>query len=208
MKPDYTLYLVTDRCRMSTETLSEAVEQSILGGCTMVQLREKNLSSLDFYKQAIAIKETTDKYSVPLIINDRIDIALAVNATGVHIGQSDLPPAVARKIIGDNMLLGVSVSSEREAIYAIKDGADYLGVGAMFPTTTKADADLVTMGELRKIRRSVDLPIVAIGGINKDNASLFQSIGIDGLAVVSAVIAQHDIKKAAAEIKELFMKAI
>ena len=206
MKFDYTLYLVTNREVMSTTTLSEAVELAILGGCTIVQLREKNILSLDFYKQAMAIKEVTDKYSVPLIINDRIDIALAVNAAGVHIGQNDLPTAIARRVIGDNMLLGVSVSSEKEAQNAMKDGADYLGVGAMFPTTTKADANLVTMEELRKIRRAVNLPIVVIGGINKDNASLFRFMGIDGLAVVSAVIAQRDIKKAAAEMKELFTK--
>lgn len=205
MKFDYTLYLVTNREIMSTTTLSEAVEMAILGGCTMVQLREKSMGSLDFYKQAMAIKEITDKYSIPLIINDRTDIALAVNAAGVHIGQSDLPTAVVRRIIGDNMLLGVSVSSEKEAKYAMKDGADYLGVGAMFPTMTKADTNFVTMEELRKIRRAVNLPIVVIGGINKDNANLFRFMGIDGLAVVSAVIAQYDIKKAAAEMKELVL---
>ena len=206
MKFDYTLYLVTNREVMSTTALNEAVELAILGGCTMVQLREKNMLALDFYKQAIAIKGITDKYAVPLIINDRIDIALAVHAAGVHIGQSDLPASVARKIIGDNMLLGVSVSSEKEAKDAMKDGADYLGVGAMFPTTTKTDANFVTMEELRKIRRAVNLPIVVIGGINKDNVKLFRFIGIDGLAVVSAVIAQRDIKKAAAEMKGLFTK--
>ena len=206
MKFDYTLYLVTNREVMSTTALNEAVELAILGGCTMVQLREKNMLALDFYKQAIAIKGITDKYAVPLIINDRIDIALAVHAAGVHIGQSDLPVSVARKIIGDNMLLGVSVSSEKEAKDAMKDGADYLGVGAMFPTTTKTDANFVTMEELRKIRRAVNLPIVVIGGINKDNVNLFRFIGIDGLAVVSAVIAQRDIKKAAAEMKGLFTK--
>lgn len=208
MKFDYTLYLVTNREIMSTTTLSEAVELAILGGCTMVQLREKNISSLDFYKQAIAIKEIADKYSVPLIINDRIDIAFAVNAAGVHIGQSDLPTAITRKIIGDNMLLGVSVSSVKEAKHAMKDGANYLGVGAMFSTMTKTDANFVTIEELRKIRHAVNLPIVVIGGINKDNADLFRSIGINGLAVVSAVIAQRDIKKAATKIKELFVKAI
>ena len=154
----------------------------------------------------MAIKEITDKYSVPLIINDRLDIALAVNAAGVHIGQRDLPAVAVRKIIGDNMLLGVSVASVKEAEYAMKDGADYLGVGAMFPTSTKADADHVTMAELRKIRNAVDLPIVVIGGINKNNANIFRAIGIDGLAVVSAVIAQRDIKKAATEIKNSFMK--
>lgn len=207
MKFDYTLYLVTNHEVMSTATLSEAVELAILGGCTMVQLREKNMVSLEFYKEAVTIKEITDKYSVPLIINDRPDIALAVNAAGVHIGQSDLPGVAVRRIIGNNMLLGVSVSSVKEAEYAMEDGADYLGVGAMFPTLTKADANYVTMAELQNIRNAVNLPIVAIGGINKNNADIFRSIGIDGLAVVSAVIAQRDIKNAAAEVKELFMKA-
>lgn len=204
MKQDYTLYLVTDRALMSTATLTEAVEQAILGGCTMVQLREKELSSLEFYKQAMEIKQITDQYHVPLIINDRIDIAMAVKADGVHIGQSDIPAAVARKLIGADMLLGVSAASVTEALQAEKDGADYLGVGAMFPTGTKTDADLVSMEELQNIRQAVNLPIVVIGGINKENASLFHSAGIDGLAIVSAIIAQPDIRKAAAEIKELF----
>lgn len=204
MKQNYTLYLVTDRALMSTATLTEAVEQAILGGCTMVQLREKELSSLEFYRQAMEIKQITDQYHVPLIINDRIDIAMAVKADGVHIGQSDIPAAVARKLIGADMLLGVSAASVTEALQAEKDGADYLGVGAMFPTGTKTDADLVSMEELQKIRQAVKLPIVAIGGINKENASLFHSAGIDGLAIVSAIIAQPDIRKAAAEIKELF----
>lgn len=204
MKQDYTLYLVTDRTLMSTATLTEAVEQAILGGCTMVQLREKELSSLEFYKQAMEIKQITDQYHVPLIINDRIDIAMAVKADGVHIGQSDIPAAVARKLIGADMLLGVSAASVTEALQAEKDGADYLGVGAMFPTGTKTDADLVSMEELQNIRQAVNLPIVVIGGINKENASLFHSAGIDGLAIVSAIIAQPDIRKAAAEIKELF----
>lgn len=204
MKQDYTLYLVTDRALMSAATLTEAVEQAILGGCTMVQLREKELSSLEFYKQAMEIKQITDQYHVPLIINDRIDIAMVVKADGVHIGQSDIPAAVARKLIGADMLIGVSAASVTEALQAEKDGADYLGVGAMFPTGTKTDADLVSMEELQKIRQAVKLPIVAIGGINKENASLFHSAGIDGLAIVSAIIAQPDIRKAATEIKELF----
>lgn len=204
MKHDYTLYLVTDRALMSTATLAEAVEQAILGGCTMVQLREKAISSLDFYEQAMEIKQITDQYHVPLIINDRIDIALAVKADGVHIGQSDLPAAVARKLIGADMLLGISSASVTEAVQAEKDGADYLGVGAMFPTGTKTDAGLVSMEELQKIRHAVNLPIVVIGGINRKNASLFHSIGIDGLAVVSAIIAQSNVREAAAEIKDLF----
>lgn len=204
MNFDYTLYLVTDRQLMSCDSLTEAVEQAILGCCTMIQLREKELSSLEFYNQAVAVKQVTDKYHIPLIINDRIDIAMAVQATGVHIGQHDLPAAAVRKVIGENMLLGVSASSIAEAIQAQQDGADYLGVGAMFPTGTKTDADSVSMEELQKIRAAVSLPIVVIGGINKGNAGRFKPMGIDGLAVVSAIIAQSDIKAAAAELKDLF----
>lgn len=204
MNFDYTLYLVTDRQLMSCDSLTEAVEQAILGGCTMIQLREKELSSLEFYNQAVAVKQVTDKYHIPLIINDRIDIAMAVQATGVHIGQHDLPAAAVRKVIGENMLLGVSASSIAEAIQAQQDGADYLGVGAMFPTGTKTDADSVSMEELQKIRAAVSLPIVVIGGITKGNAGRFKPMGIDGLAVVSAIIAQSDIKAAAAELKDLF----
>ncbi len=204
MKPDYSLFLVTDRMLMRTKTLGEAVEQAVIGGCTMVQLREKEISSLDFYVLASEMKKITDRYSIPLIINDRIDIAMAVGATGVHIGQKDIPADIARKLIGKNMLLGVSTASVAEAVNAAKAGADYLGVGAMFPTGTKTDASHVSMEELGRIRREVDIPIVVIGGISKENAMFFQPMGIDGLAVVSAVIAQPDIKKSAADLKSLF----
>lgn len=203
---DYSLYLVTDQALMSTNTLYEAVEQAILGGCTLVQLREKEQSSLDFYKTAIKIKEVTDRNSIPLIINDRIDIALAVGAYGVHVGQSDIPAPVVRKMIGNDMILGVSVRSVDEAMQAQKDGADYLGVGAMFPTGTKMDAEIVTTEELKRIRQATLLPIVVIGGINKENAAFWGSLGIDGLTVVSAIISQFDIKKAAMEIKQEFYK--
>lgn len=204
MKPDYSLYLVTDRMRMSTKTLGEAVEQAVIGGCTMVQLREKEILSLDFYVLASEMKKITDRYGIPLIINDRIDIAMAVGAAGVHIGQKDIPADIARKVIGKDMLLGVSAVSVAEAVNAAKAGADYLGVGAMFPTGTKPDAGFVSMEELGRIRKAVDIPIVVIGGISKENAMLFQPMGIDGLAVVSAVIAQPDIKKSAADLKSLF----
>ena len=204
MKPDYSLYLVTDRMLMRTKTLGEAVEQAVIGGCTMVQLREKEILSLDFYVLASEMKKITDRYGIPLIINDRIDIAMAVGAAGVHIGQKDIPADIARKVIGKEMLLGVSAVSAAEAVNAAKAGADYLGVGAMFPTGTKPDAGFVSMEELGRIRRAVDIPIVVIGGINKENAMLFQPMGIDGLAVVSAVIAQPDIKKSAADLKSLF----
>ena len=204
MKPDYSLYLVTDRMLMRTKTLGEAVEQAVIGGCTMVQLREKEISSLDFYVLASEMKKITDRYGIPLIINDRIDIAMAVGAAGVHIGQKDIPADIARKVIGKDMLLGVSAVSAAEAVNAAKAGADYLGVGAMFPTGTKPDAGFVSMEELERIRKAVDIPIVVIGGISKENAMLFQPMGIDGLAVVSAVIAQPDIKKSAADLKSLF----
>ena len=205
MKPDYSLYLVTDRMLMSTKTLGEAVEQAVIGGCTMVQLREKEILSLDFYVLASEMKKITDRYGIPLIINDRIDIAMAVGAAGVHIGQKDIPADIARKVIGKDMLLGVSAVSAAEAVNAAKAGADYLGVGAMFPTGTKPDAGFVSMEELERIRKAVDIPIVVIGGISKENAMLFQPMGIDGLAVVSAVIAQPDIRKSAADLKSLFL---
>ena len=204
MKPDYSLYLVTDRMRMSTRTLGEAVEQAVIGGCTLVQLREKEIPALDFYMLALEIKKITDRYGIPLIINDRIDIAMAAGAAGVHIGQQDIPADIARKVIGRDMLLGVSVGSVAEAIDAVKAGADYLGVGAMFPTGTKPDAGFVSMEELGRIRKAVDIPIVVIGGINRENAMLFRPMGVDGLAVVSAVIAQPDIKASAADLKSLF----
>ncbi|HEY5583907.1 MAG TPA: thiamine phosphate synthase [Ruminiclostridium sp.] len=206
MKPkiDYTLYLVTDRDLMSTKTLEEAVEQAILGGCTLVQLREKCASSLDFYKSALGVKAITDKYNVPLIINDRVDIAIAIDAAGVHVGQSDLPAEVVRKMLGIDKIIGVSASSLDKAIKAQRDGADYIGVGALYSTNTKTDVNVISIRELIKIRKAVSLPIVGIGGINKGNAGKLSEIGIDGIAVVSAVIAQKDIKQAAKELIEIF----
>lgn len=203
-KIDYSLYLCTDRKLMSTDTVEEAVEQAILGGCTVIQLREKDCSSLEFYETAVNVKKITDKYDVPLIINDRVDIALAVDADGVHVGQSDLPCSVVRKIIGKNKILGVSASTLDEAVKAEKDGADYLGVGAMYSTSTKTDAEIVTIEELKKIRKAVKIPIVIIGGINKNTLGNFKGCGIDGIAVVSAVISQKDIKGAAQELLQMF----
>ncbi|MBU5427024.1 thiamine phosphate synthase [Tissierella pigra] len=208
MKPniDYTLYLITDRELMSTEKLETAVEQAILGGCTVIQLREKNCSSLEFFEIAMKIKKITDRYQIPLIINDRIDIALAVDADGIHIGQSDIPATIARKLIGDNKILGVSVSTLEEAIKAQSDDADYFGIGAMFATDTKTDAKLTSIDELARIREHIELPIVVIGGINKTTIPEFEGIDIHGLAVVSAIISQPDIKEAAKELKSMFKK--
>lgn len=206
MKYDYSLYLVTDRKCMSANTLCEAVKQAIIGGCTLVQLREEDTFSADSYHLAKEVKRVTDHYRVPLIINNRADIALAVGAAGVHVGQKDLPASAVRKIIGKEMLLGVSASTVEEAVRAQKDGADYLGVGAMFPSKTKNDARLEPLLELRAIRQAVSVPIVVIGGINKENAAMFPGMGIDGLAVISAIQAQPDIRLAAAELKSIFLK--
>lgn len=207
-KNDYSIYLVTDQTIMTTATLSNAVEQAILGGCTMVQLREKVISTHDYYILAKEIKSITDRYNVPLIINDRIDVALAVNATGVHLGQSDMLAAIARKIIGNDMILGVSATTKEEAEKAVRDGADYLGVGAMFPTGTKSDAKMVTIQELAEIRKQIKIPIVAIGGIDKNNALPLIKTGIDGLAIVSAIIGQPNIMTATMELKSVFNKEV
>ena len=201
---DYTLYLCTDRVLMSTDTLEEAVEQAVQGGCTVVQLREKDCTSLEFYETARSIRKITDRYKVPLIINDRVDIALAVDADGVHVGQSDLPASVVRRILGPDKIIGVSAGTLAEALQAEAEGADYLGVGAMYATSTKEDADVTTIEELKEIRKAVGIPIVVIGGINKNTLENFKGYGIDGLAVVSAVIAADDIKAAAGELVSMF----
>lgn len=201
---DYTLYLCTDRELMSTETLEEAVERAIKGGCTVIQLREKDCTSQEFYETTKRIYEITKKFNVPLIINDRVDIALAVNADGVHVGQSDLPAAVVRSIIGEDKIVGVSATNLSEAKQAVLDGADYLGVGAMYQTDTKTDAQTVTMEELKAIRSAVDVPVVVIGGINQKTLDNFKGMGIDGLAVVSAVIAADNIEQAAQDMAAAF----
>lgn len=203
-KIDYTLYLVTDRDWMSTATLEEAVEQAILGGCTLVQLREKTASSLEFYKNALSVKAITDRYNVPLIINDRVDIAQAIDAAGVHVGQSDLPAKIVRKILGNNKIIGVSANSVDMAIMAQQEDADYIGVGAMYSTSTKTDVNVICNEELIRIRKAVTIPIVGIGGINKENAGNLTATGIDGIAVVTAVIAQKDIANATKELIEVF----
>ena len=208
MKPDidYTLYLVTDRSLMSSATIEESVEQAILGGCTLIQLREKDVSSREFYDTAVRVREVTSRLKVPLIINDRVDIAIAVCADGVHVGQEDLPADMVRRMIGADKIVGVSASNLAEATAAVSSGADYIGVGAMYATGTKTDAAITTMDELRKIRQTVTLPIVVIGGINKETAPHFYGTGIDGLAVVSAIVAQKDVTAAATEIKSLFLQ--
>ena len=208
MKPkmDYSLYLVTDSALMAAKCIEECVEQAILGGCTVVQLREKTASSRDFYETAMAVRRITRKHGVPLIVNDRADIAEAVGAEGLHIGQDDLPYEAARRLLGPDKIIGISASNLAEAEEAVRLGADYLGVGAMFSTDTKTDASLTSMAELRQIRALTALPIVVIGGINMQTIPLFVGTGIDGVAVVSAIVAQADIAGAAREMKALFQR--
>lgn len=191
------LYLVTDRDILKNVDLCTAVEEAILGGVTLVQLREKNMSTLEFYNTAVKIKEITDKYNIPLLINDRMDIALAVDAAGLHVGQSDMPAEIARKILGSDKILGVSATTLEEAIKAEKNGADYIGVGAVFPTTTKDDARAVPIESLKEIKERVSIPVVAIGGINENNAVLLKPANIDGISVISAILGKDDIRKAA-----------
>lgn len=200
-KIDYTLYLVTDREIMSCATVEESVERAIAGGASIVQLREKSCGSREFYELARRVKKITSARGVPLIINDRLDICLAADADGVHLGQKDIPCSVARKILGADKIIGVSAALPEEARQAELDGADYLGVGAVFTTSTKSDTRPVTPDIIRQIRASVSIPFVAIGGINSGNISRLYGLGINGAAVVSAVVAQNDIEAAAREMR-------
>ena len=198
---DYALYLCTDSGLMSSTTVEESVERAVQGGCSVVQLREKEASSLELFRLAERVKRVTDKYGVPLIINDRLDICQAVDAAGVHLGQSDLPCAEARKILGADKIIGVSAATPEEAAKAQADGADYLGVGAVFPTTTKTNTRKVTPEIIRGIRQAVTIPFVVIGGVNAENITRLYGLGIDGAAVISAVIAQPDITAAARKMR-------
>lgn len=189
---------------MVASSIEECVEQAILGGCTVVQLREKNASSNDFFQTALNMRKITATLGVPLIINDRADIALAVDADGLHIGQDDLPYEAARRIFGQDKIIGVSTHNLAEAKDAALRGADYIGVGAMFTTRTKTDANPTNIDELRRICEAVEIPVVAIGGINKKNVPLLKNTGLAGIAVVSAIVAEQDTANAAQELKALF----
>ncbi len=209
MKPDmnYTLYLCTDRRLMTTDTLEEAVELAIQGGVTVVQLREKDCTSREFYEEAEKVKAITDAYEIPLLINDRLDIALAVGADGVHLGQTDIPVWAARDILGADKIVGATANTLEKAEEAWKSGADYLGVGDVFGTSTKADTIHVTLEELAAIKKQVEIPVVAIGGINAENISSLKATGVDGAAVISAILAKRDITAAAETLISNFLRA-
>ena len=201
---DYSVYLVTGRRNKTDEEFLNIIEEAIKGGTTIVQLREKTASTKEFYDLALRVKEITSRYDVPLLINDRIDIALAVDSEGVHIGQDDMPADIAREIIGDDKILGVSASTVEEAKKAEIDSADYIGSGAVFPTATKDDADSVSKEELKEIVDSIDIPVVAIGGITVENAHTLKGSGIAGFSVVSAIMSAEDPKEASEKLKEIY----
>jgi thiamine-phosphate pyrophosphorylase len=195
---DLRLYLVTDKGLSRGRPMEEIVRQSVAAGVTAVQLREKDAATREFLEQAFALRRATSQLFVPLIINDRVDVALACRADGVHLGQSDMPCALARGLVGQEMIIGVSASTLEEALEAEADGADYLGVGPLFPTATKADALPATGLELlRTIRRAVRIPLVGIGGINQQNGGEVIRAGAHGVAVVSAIVAAADPAAAA-----------
>jgi thiamine-phosphate pyrophosphorylase len=197
---DFTLYLVTDRRWLGERTLWDGVEEAIRGGATLVQLREKKISSKEYLELAQKVKTVTDRHDIPLIINDRIDIALAIDADGVHLGPEDLPVPIARKLLGDGKIIGSSAASVDEALLFQAQGADYLGVGAVFPTATKRGTEKVGLEDLRGIKSAVHIPVVAIGGINAENAKPVMETGVDGVAVVSAIMDQTDIREAARQL--------
>lgn len=195
MKPaiDYSIYLVTDEACLHGRPLLKCVEEALAAGVTLVQYRAKAADGGVLYAEACRLKELCDKYSVPLIINDRLDIALAVGAAGVHLGQDDLPCAVARRLLGEDFIIGVSAHNPAEAVKAVSEGADYLGCGAVFGTATKHDVAKLGLENLRAIRKAVAVPMVGIGGITADNYAEVLATGADGAAIVSGILAQDDI---------------
>lgn len=197
------LYAVTDRRWVGKGTLMDQVKAALDGGVTFVQLREKGLDYGNFLKLAVDVKNLTDRYGVPFVINDNVDIAVACGADGIHVGQSDLNAELARQKLGIGKIIGVSTTTVEQSVLAEKQGADYLGVGAMFPTNTKLNADLVSIQTLKDICQSVSIPVVAIGSIKPQNILSLSGTGIAGVAVVSAIFAQSDIRKSTQELLNL-----
>ena len=193
------IYAITDRNSINRgkdgRKITEAVDQAILGGATIIQIREKHLNFEDFFNEAIEVKKITDKHNIPLIINDNVQVALACRADGVHIGQDDMSIVDARKILGPNAIIGVSATNIKEALEAEKNGADYLGVGALFPKymQSKPDAKCISVEELKIITGMVKIPVVAIGGIKMQTIEKLKNTNIDGVAVISAIFANQDI---------------
>jgi len=192
-KIDYSIYLVTDEVALKGRPLLPVVEEALQGGVTLVQYRNKNAEGGKLYREALALKELCDKYNVPLIIDDRLDIAIAVGAAGVHIGQEDIPCNIARQVLGDDYIIGVSAHNPEEARKAIVDGADYLGCGAVYATTTKAKVTALGLDGLAEIRKAVDIPMVGIGGVDLTNVKDVLATGVEGAAIVRAILGAEDV---------------
>lgn len=197
------LYAVTDRAWIGKQSLYEQVESALKGGASCVQLREKELDDEAFLKEAIELAALCKQYGVPFFINDNVEIAIKCHADGIHVGQEDMEAAKVRQRVGNDMMIGVSVHSVREALEAVKSGADCLGVGAMFSTSTKTDVDVLQKETLRDICTAVDIPVVAIGGISKSNISELAGTGVDGVALVSAIFAADDIENECLMLRKL-----
>jgi len=206
--PDYSLYLVTDRGLLKGRKLLDEVRKAVKGGVSMVQLREKEAGSREFYELAQALQAELRELGVPLLINDRLDIALAVDADGLHLGQDDLPLPVARSLLGKGKIIGLSINKREEAREGEKMGADYLGVSPVFSTPTKADAPPATGLEfLRSLRQEIKIPLVAIGGINKENLKMIKETGADGAAVISALMGASDIEGEARKLRQIWERS-
>ena len=207
-KKDLLVYAVTDRHWLNGRTLYEVVKESLDGGVTFLQLREKDLDDENFLKEAIELKELCKEYKVPFVINDNVDIAIKMDADGVHVGQSDMEAGDVRAKLGPDKIIGVSAQTVEQAVLAEQRGADYLGVGAVFPTGSKDDADDVSHETLKAICEAVSIPVVAIGGITLENTPQLKDSGICGVAVISAIYAQDDIRKASEDLKKVVEEVV
>jgi len=202
MKFNPRLYLITDSTGLNEDDFLNIIEQACIGGVTLVQLREKNISDREYIELGFKVKDITDKYNVPLLIDDRIDIAMILNC-GVHLGQTDIPISYARKLLGEDQIVGATTKTVEQALEAEKSGADYLGVGAIFPTTTKVKTVITEVSTLNSICESVSIPVMAIGGLNIDNYTILKDSPIDGICVVSAIMKKENPRFEAVILKEV-----
>lgn len=203
-KLDTTMYFITDSTNYNEEEFLYRVEEACKGGITLLQLREKERTTREYLALAEKVHEITQRYDIPLIIDDRVDVALAVCAEGVHVGQTDLPVAVARQLMGEDKIVGATAKTVPQALEAYGQGADYLGVGAIYPTTTKVKTVLTSVDTLKEIVKAVPIKVNAIGGLNKENIHILKDSGIDGICAVSAIMKANAPRKAAEELKEAF----
>lgn len=205
---DTTLYFITDSTSVPTERFLPTVEAACKGGATLIQLREKNKSTREYMELAKATHEITKRYGVPLIIDDRVDVALAIDAEGVHVGQTDMPVKIARQLMGPDKIVGATTKTVPQALEAYEQGADYLGVGAIYPTTTKVVTILTSVDTLKEIVKAVPIKVNAIGGLNKDNIDVLKGSGIAGICAVSAIMKATDPEKATRELKQAFLEKV